>query len=333
MSLSSNAGIPLLPSSPPSSADIPIDPQLLHTDFFLAQKPDGSLVTEEVYKAHLFTIRKREPLRFTTRANLEFLWNALIRHWYPIQKTVNPSPPNKNVLSIVIPPRPLEATQSLSPSSSQTQQETPEADFDVDDEALAKEYDVEGVAEAVFGALGTGGLEDEDEDEELEDVEDFNDDDECVHVSCSKNGSQPKEGREKDPEIYCEVMECYGLESVDGSMHTRMANNIPISTFVLLVYRHEGLETGGAPVAHAYLTGVSKRFKFQLVALALSLPNTFHLLGLITFFLHGIFLINGALPSNLSIGCLAVVVVLVVAFQCATSQNTLSYDFCSHCVA
>lgn len=95
-------------------------------------------------------------------------------------------------------------------------------------------------------------------------------------------------------------------------------------TSVLLVYRHEGLETGGAPVAHAYLTGVcSKRFKFQLVALAFSLPNTFYLLGLITFFLHGIVLINGALSSNLSIACLAVVVVLVVAFQCATSQSRL----------
>jgi len=97
-----------------------------------------------------------------------------------------------------------------------------------------------------------------------------------------------------------------------------------IATSVLLLYRHEGLETGGAPVAHAYLTGVSsKRFKFQLVALAFSLPNTFYLLGLITFFLHGIFLINGTLSSNLSIGCVAGVAVLVIAFQRATSQNRL----------
>jgi hypothetical protein len=91
---------------------------------------------------------------------------------YPVRGTVKPSPPNKNALSIVILPRPLQADQSLSPPSSRTEQETPEADFDVDDEALAKEYNVEGVAEAVFGALDTGGLEHE----ELEDVDDLNDD-------------------------------------------------------------------------------------------------------------------------------------------------------------
>ena len=52
-STASNADIPLLPPTPPSSVDVPIDPQLLHADFFLTQKPDGSLVAEEVYKTHL----------------------------------------------------------------------------------------------------------------------------------------------------------------------------------------------------------------------------------------------------------------------------------------
>ncbi|EDR01578.1 uncharacterized protein LACBIDRAFT_310608 [Laccaria bicolor S238N-H82] len=181
-STASNADV-LLPSTPPSSADVPIDPQLLHADFFPARKPDGSLVSEEAYKAHLFTIRKREPLRaacshfkirFATRANLEFLWNALVRHWYPARATTNPSPdhavagPSKT-LSIVIPPRPA---HSVGQSSGQTDQEILEADFDVDDEALTKQYDVgEGVVEAVFGALDTGGLEEEDEDEESEDID------------------------------------------------------------------------------------------------------------------------------------------------------------------
>jgi len=40
---------------------------------------------------------------------------------------------------------------------------------------LAKEYDVGGIAESIFGALDTGGLEDEDEDEELEDLDDLDD--------------------------------------------------------------------------------------------------------------------------------------------------------------
>ena len=52
-STASNADIPLPPPTPPSSVDIPIDPQLLHADFFPARKPDGSLVAEEVYKTHL----------------------------------------------------------------------------------------------------------------------------------------------------------------------------------------------------------------------------------------------------------------------------------------
>lgn len=76
-------------------------------------------------------------------------------------------------LSITIPPRP---THSLSQSTGQTNQDLLEADFDVDDDVLTKQYDVgEGVAEAVFGALDTGGLEEEDEDEELEDMDLDND--------------------------------------------------------------------------------------------------------------------------------------------------------------
>ncbi|KIJ91201.1 hypothetical protein K443DRAFT_686241, partial [Laccaria amethystina LaAM-08-1] len=89
-STTSNADGPLLPSTSLSPADVPIDPQLLYADFFPARKPDGGLVAEEVYKTHLLTVRKREPLRaacshfkirFATRANLEFLRNALVRHW------------------------------------------------------------------------------------------------------------------------------------------------------------------------------------------------------------------------------------------------------------
>ena len=76
-------------------------------------------------------------------------------------------------LSITIPPHP---THSLSQSTGQTNQDLLEADFDVDDDVLTKQYDVgEGVAEAVFGALDTGGLEEEDEDEELEDMDLDND--------------------------------------------------------------------------------------------------------------------------------------------------------------
>jgi len=45
---------------------------------------------------------------------------------------------------------------------------------------LAREYDVgNGVAESIFGALDTGGLEDEDEDEELDDFEDLDNDGIC----------------------------------------------------------------------------------------------------------------------------------------------------------
>ncbi|EDR04062.1 uncharacterized protein LACBIDRAFT_330862 [Laccaria bicolor S238N-H82] len=182
-SAASNTNVPLLLSTPSSSANVPIDPQLLHIDFFPARKPDGSLVAKEAYKAHLFTIRKREPLRaacshfgirFATRANLDFLRNTLVRHWYPARATPNPLPNHAvagplKTLSIVIPPR---LAHSLGQSSSQTDQELVEADFDVDDDTLTKQYDVgEGVAEAVFGALNTGGLEEEGEDEELEDMD------------------------------------------------------------------------------------------------------------------------------------------------------------------
>jgi len=52
-STASNTDVPLLPSALPSPANIPIDPKLLYTDFFPAQKPNGSLVSEESYKAHL----------------------------------------------------------------------------------------------------------------------------------------------------------------------------------------------------------------------------------------------------------------------------------------
>ncbi|EDR15296.1 uncharacterized protein LACBIDRAFT_320988 [Laccaria bicolor S238N-H82] len=132
--------------TPFSSAVVPIDPQLLYVDFFPARKPDGSLVAEEVYKAHLY------PARATT--------NPL-----PDDAVVGPS----KTLSIIIPPRP---THSLGQSTGQIDQELLEADFDVNDDALTEQYDVgEGVAEAVFGALETGGLEEEDEDEQLEDMD------------------------------------------------------------------------------------------------------------------------------------------------------------------
>ncbi|EDR05489.1 uncharacterized protein LACBIDRAFT_329807 [Laccaria bicolor S238N-H82] len=93
----SNAHVSLLPSTAPSSAAIPIDPQLLHADFFPARKP--GLLRKKTYKAHL----------------------------------------------------------------------TPDADFDVNHEALAKEYAVEGVAETVFEALDRA-------DEELGDGDNLNDD-------------------------------------------------------------------------------------------------------------------------------------------------------------
>jgi hypothetical protein len=106
-------------------------------------------------------------------------------HRYPARATTNPSPDRAvagppQTLSIIIPPRP---THSLGQSAGQTDQELLEADFEVDDDALTKQYDVgEGVAEAVFGALDTGGLEEEDEDEELEDM-DLDDDGMSFHSS------------------------------------------------------------------------------------------------------------------------------------------------------
>lgn len=107
---------------------------------------------------------------------------------YPVRGPNKPLPPvtsSSKSLSIVIPSRPLQVAQALGPSSSRAEQETPEADFDVDDDALANEYDVEGVSEAVFGAFDTGGLEDEDEDEELEDSGDLNDDGKSFFTCCS----------------------------------------------------------------------------------------------------------------------------------------------------
>lgn len=55
----------------------------------------------------------------------------------------------------------------MSTQSTPPDQEFLEADLDVDDGTLVREYDVgDGVAESIFGALDTGGFEDEDEDEE-----------------------------------------------------------------------------------------------------------------------------------------------------------------------
>ncbi|KDR75964.1 hypothetical protein GALMADRAFT_225713 [Galerina marginata CBS 339.88] len=174
------------PASTPSSADVQIDPALLYVDCLPAWKPDGSLVSEGVYKAHLHTIKKREPLRAAcshlqircaTRSNLDFLRSALLRHWYPTRATINPvpGPGSSKSLSIVLPSRPSLLSQSLGLPTDRADQEALEADVDVDDVALAKEYDVgDGVAESIFGALDTGGLEDEDEDEE-EDSDDSDD--------------------------------------------------------------------------------------------------------------------------------------------------------------
>jgi hypothetical protein len=54
----------------------------------------------------------------------------------------------------------------MSTQSTPPDQEFLEADLDVDDGTLVREYDVgDGVAESIFGALDTGGFEDEDEDE------------------------------------------------------------------------------------------------------------------------------------------------------------------------
>ena len=95
-----------------------------------------------------------------------------------------PTPGPLKGLSIIIPSCPSQATQSFGVPASRADQETLEADIDVDDDTLAKEYDVGGIAESIFGALDTGGLEDEDEDEELEDLDDL-DDNSMVFTSLS----------------------------------------------------------------------------------------------------------------------------------------------------
>jgi hypothetical protein len=85
--------------------------------------------------------------------------------------------PPSNGLSIVIPSRPSQPTQSFGLPASQADQEAVEGDLEVDDDTLAREYDVaDGVAESIFGALDTGGLEDENEDEELDDFDDLDND-------------------------------------------------------------------------------------------------------------------------------------------------------------
>lgn len=60
-----------------------------------------------------------------------------------------------------------------------SQPEEIEADLDIDDAALAREYDAPGsadedgttISERVFGALDSGGLEDEDQDEDEDELE------------------------------------------------------------------------------------------------------------------------------------------------------------------
>lgn len=149
----------------------------------------------------------------------------------------------------------------MSPSSSRTEQEAPEADFDVDDEALAKEYDVEGVAEAVFGALDTGGLEDGDEDEELEDMEDLNDDSAIyqrfqttVHVSAAQRteANRRKGGRKTQKSIvkswHKEALESGKLQDDIVDEHALLLfidfsagqckNTVKASTFQILVLEH-----------------------------------------------------------------------------------------------
>jgi len=53
------------------------------------------------------------------------------------------------------------------------------ADTEVDDDTLVQQYDIEnGIGQEIFGALGSGGLEEvgEDEDEDIDDVRDLADD-------------------------------------------------------------------------------------------------------------------------------------------------------------
>lgn len=64
-------------------------------------------------------------------------------------------------------------------ASSTSQHEEIEADLDIDDAALAREYDAPGsvdedgttIVERVFGALDSGGLEDEGQDEDGDELD------------------------------------------------------------------------------------------------------------------------------------------------------------------
>ncbi|KDR65096.1 hypothetical protein GALMADRAFT_148992 [Galerina marginata CBS 339.88] len=168
-----------------SSVDVQIDPALLYVDCLPARNLDGSLVSEEVYPfsqsptsfepSHL-TFKRREPLRaayshfkirVATRSNLDFLWSALLRHWYPTRAAAKPAPapgPPKN-LSIIIPSRPPRLPQPLGLPTGQADQESL-----VTLEAMLMSMT------PLFGAFDTGGLEDEDEDEELDDLDDLDND-------------------------------------------------------------------------------------------------------------------------------------------------------------
>jgi len=118
------------------------------------------------------------------------------------------------------------------PSSSSPHQVIPDTDTEVDDDALVQQYDVgDGIGQEIFGALGTGGLEEigEDEDED-EGADDFAQDGKC-HSFSSTFCSEPcidvfkkfqtktrvsaaerweanrRAGWSKDSEIGCEVLE------------------------------------------------------------------------------------------------------------------------------
>ena len=51
--LTPSSGINVLAASTPSIADVQIDPVLLYVDCLPARKPNGTPVSESVYKAHL----------------------------------------------------------------------------------------------------------------------------------------------------------------------------------------------------------------------------------------------------------------------------------------
>ncbi|KDR71016.1 hypothetical protein GALMADRAFT_214050 [Galerina marginata CBS 339.88] len=176
------------PGTPPTPiSDAVIDPQLLNqptpfAEFIPARTENGNKVPEAVYQQHLKAYKRRSALqaacshfgiRYATRANLDWLRAALVRHWYPYP-SVQPSPPHSGP-PLQPSPTPPKAT-ALEPRLSAAI----EADI-VDDAALEEEYDTQisgedgdtiSMAQEVFGALDTGGLEDMDEDEE--DGEDLN---------------------------------------------------------------------------------------------------------------------------------------------------------------